>query len=363
MRSKSKTEMMQYHLKRVSGICEKYGLEVLMWHDMIVSDKISVGENIVPVCWEYFSTDDGYYRSVISDTQKHCSEMPAFCGAVYRWNNFMPDNTFSMNQANRIFKIGGEFGIKDYYLAAWGDNGSECSSFSGLLTAAFYAQYKYGEDKTDGDAFKRITGVYPEDYLLLDKLNRIIPDMKLTEKNNYSKALLYNDLFLGIYNDFIVKGLNARYKNLSKEFKGKDFGEKNYIFAVAENLAELLSVKAELSLNIKSAYASKDKKALKKCLVDLQKTIKSAKIFYDSFIVQWETENKPFGMEIQEIRLSGFIGRLKRCKKRLQDYISGKISEIPELAEKDMKFDANSTSNPYDNVSYPWGNIVSTSLI
>ena len=363
MFNKSKSEMMRYHLAKVKEICKSFDLNILMWHDMIMADGIEVGEDILPVCWEYFSTDDDYYRSIIKNTQKYSVKIPAFCGAVYKWNNFMPDNTFSINQAKRIFSIGKEFGITEYYLSAWGDNGAECSSFAGLLTAAFYAQYKFGRDDIDENAFKNIVGVYPKDFLLLDKLNRIVPEMKPTEKNNYSKALLYNDLFLGVYNDFIIKGLNSRYKELSNEFKGREFGEMGYLFDVAEKLADTLSVKAELSLKLKNAYKANDRKALKECLADLRKTIKLTKAFYDSYLLQWETENKPFGIEIQETRISGFIGRLERCRKRLKEYLSGKAGKIPELSEKDLKFDAYSTAEPYDNVSYPWGNIISTSLI
>ena len=40
---------------------------------------------------------------------------------------------------------------------------------------------------------------------------------------------------------------------------------------------------------------------------------------------------KGFGYEVHEIRLSGVLGRIKFCKKKLEKYVSGEISNIEEL--------------------------------
>lgn len=56
--------------------------------------------------------------------------------------------------------------------------------------------------------------------------------------------------------------------------------------------------------------------------------------FYYAFRRQWFTENKPHGFEVHDIRFGGLIMRLKSCKDRLNDYISGKIGNIPELDDE-----------------------------
>ena len=47
---------------------------------------------------------------------------------------------------------------------------------------------------------------------------------------------------------------------------------------------------------------------------------------------QWNIENKPTGFDVQDIRLGGLLRRTDSCRRRLLDYTSGKIDEIPELA-------------------------------
>ena len=50
------------------------------------------------------------------------------------------------------------------------------------------------------------------------------------------------------------------------------------------------------------------------------------------------TEYKPYGWEIQQIRLSGLQGRLLDCRERLIEYIQGKVENIPELEEEILPY-------------------------
>ena len=363
MADMQKSEMISYHLERILSICDKYDLKLLLWHDMIVEHKLQLDERVQPVCWEYFSTDDNYYASLLSDTEKYCKEKPAFAGAVLKWNNLMPDNTFSIAQAKRIFNVYLQQGVKDFYLAGWGDNGAECSHFAGLPTVAYYAQRKYGFDEVDERAFQAITGVDYTDFFLLDKLNRILPEMVETDKNNYAKVLFYNDVFLGIYNEFAVDGLNVRYGALAKELQGKNFGKLQYMFDTAATLADVLSLKAELPVQLKKAYQAGDRETLVR-LVDVMRAVaKKTDTIYQVYNRQWNEENKSYGSEIYDIRLGGLIARTNRCASILAAYLDGKVDEIAELKEEHLKFDPHAEYKPYDYISYPWGNIVSACLL
>jgi hypothetical protein len=51
-----------------------------------------------------------------------------------------------------------------------------------------------------------------------------------------------------------------------------------------------------------------------------------------AFEKQWNRENRPTGFDVQEIRLGGLWQRVDSCRRRLLDYVNGKVSEIPELA-------------------------------
>jgi len=50
---------------------------------------------------------------------------------------------------------------------------------------------------------------------------------------------------------------------------------------------------------------------------------------------------KPQGFEIQDYRLGGLIQRNRHCLEILRDYITGKISAIPELEEPQLDFSGN----------------------
>lgn len=56
--------------------------------------------------------------------------------------------------------------------------------------------------------------------------------------------------------------------------------------------------------------------------------------FYEKLKTLWFKENKPFGFEMQTLRIGGLLQRIKDCKERIQDYVSGKTQAIEELEEE-----------------------------
>ena len=67
---------------------------------------------------------------------------------------------------------------------------------------------------------------------------------------------------------------------------------------------------------------------------DYNETIEKLEQCHKLYQKLWFLENKPYGFEIQDIRLGGLIKRLESCRNRLLDYADDKIEEIPELEEK-----------------------------
>ena len=64
----------------------------------------------------------------------------------------------------------------------------------------------------------------------------------------------------------------------------------------------------------------------------------------------WYRENKPHGFEVQEYRLGGLIFRLRSLKKRIEAYLSGEITELPELNEKLLPLWVNSRLHGKDSL-------------
>ncbi len=57
------------------------------------------------------------------------------------------------------------------------------------------------------------------------------------------------------------------------------------------------------------------------------------KLFSKAFEKQWNLLNKPHGFDIQHHRSGGMIYRTDACRKRILDYVNGKIKRNDELEE------------------------------
>ncbi|MBQ8879885.1 MAG: hypothetical protein IJY69_03475 [Clostridia bacterium] len=58
---------------------------------------------------------------------------------------------------------------------------------------------------------------------------------------------------------------------------------------------------------------------------------KAVEKFAPAFERQWYTENKTAGFDVQDICLGGLMRRIDSCRRRLTDYLSGKVTLIEEL--------------------------------
>ena len=72
------------------------------------------------------------------------------------------------------------------------------------------------------------------------------------------------------------------------------------------------------------AYRANDKAALKKIVeTDYALLLKRLDSFYDAFEAFWIAEKKPFGFEVQDIRLGGVKQRVAHCKRLSLIHILG----------------------------------------
>ena len=103
-------------------------------------------------------------------------------------------------------------------------------------------------------------------------------------------------------------------------------------------LLDALNSKYDLGVKITSAYKNQDKQSLLNCCKDIDVAVEKIETFYDAFMEQWYHENKPIGAEVHDTRLGGLINRLKSAKKRIMQYVNGKIDCIQELEEERIKW-------------------------
>ena len=339
------------HLKRVLGIADKYGFACTMWSDMFFrlackglyeptdfempeSVKDVVPKNLTLMYWDYYHNGKADYERMIK-AHKQLTDRISFAGGAWRWRGFAPNNTMSVNRTGLALDACKESGIKDVIMTVWGDDGCECSAYSVLPTLVCAAERAYGN--TDyKKAFERTFGIRYEDFNALELADDVLQVKNKFYGSNISRIFLYNDALCGIY-DYVVK---PEYKKRLKENVLKLMsvadrtGEFKYIFETMIALTELNVRKCDLGVRLRTAYKAKDTAALKVTADEIPIIINLIDKFYDKFKLQWDKENKPFGFEVQDLRLGGLKQRLAHCREILIAYAEGRTTEIPELEQE-----------------------------
>lgn len=196
-----------------------------------------------------------------------------------------------------------------------------------LANYRFVFQLSVGEVSMDYDLF---CGLEKPDTVYADPAAR--PDC-----DDPSKVMLFTDPFCGIFDARVREGVAPRYYRETSEFlkQGENDGEWGYLFKSLRALCDVLEVKFDLGVKTRKAYRANDRSALQKIVQsEYTELLKRLDRFYDAFEAFWTTEKKPFGFEVQDIRLGGVKQRIVHCKRRLENYLAGKEARIPELEEE-----------------------------
>jgi hypothetical protein len=244
-------------------------------------------------------------------------------------------NAFSIMSMHYAIDACRKHDVKNIFVTMWGDDGHECSRYSIMPTLYNLAEYLRGNDDEAKirRGFRRIFGADYDAFMSLDKLNDIV---KNANKNDaVPKLVLFNDYFNG-FNDIRLLPDKTEYiESVADEWHkyARKYRKWAYMFESAAALADALALKYDLGIRTRAAYLAGDKETLRQLAKkDYVKTYKAIEKFALAFEKQWNIENKPTGFDVQDIRLGGLLRRTDSCRRRLLDYTSGKINEIPELA-------------------------------
>ena len=345
------SEIMKRHLNRVDGIVSKYGLEPMMWSDMffrpwnngayyagrseIPDEYVSaLPKSVIPVYWDYYHTDKEDYDGMFYN-HSQLSDKTWFAGGAWNWLGFAPFNKYTLASMLPAMDSCRENNVKNIFITLWGDGGAECSRLSVLPSLFYIAQYVKG-NTDDGDIkrrFKRAFGIEFDDFMLLDIPNKV-RGHELDERICTSKYMLYSDCLSGFLDVTVMRGGENAFKDHSTKLRrvarsNRRFG---YLFDTLSKLCDALSVKYELGIKTYEAYKNGDRnELLRLAKEDYPKAGKLIDIFAKALEKQWMLENKAQGFEVQDTRLGGVIRRLDTCRRRILDYVGGRISEIEEL--------------------------------
>ena len=367
------SSIMKRHLDRVCEIAKKHGYEdVMLWSDMymrafnngnyyltdytkVPKDVIeAVPENVIPVYWDYYHKEERIY-DIHFDAHKQMSKNTWFGGGTWSWGGFMPHNDYGMMTMLPGIRSAVKNKVKNAFITMWGDDGAECSKVAMLPSLFAISEFAKGNEDMDliKAKFKKSFGVSFDDFMLLDALNDINgTSREYNAPVNPSKYMLFSDYFNGFLDVTVVGGEGEKYRELAPKLwavakKTRKFG---YLFKTAAALADALAVKFELGYKTRMAYQAGDKDELCRLAEnDYKEAEKLIRAYLRVFEEQWFYENKPCGFDVQDIRLGATIQRTISCRRRLLDYVNGKIDSIPELDEELLPYRTNQKRSIYCN--------------
>jgi hexosaminidase len=357
-------EIIAKHLKKVLAICEAYGMQAMMWSDMFfkmlpnnsdyynlsadITDQIKdkIPNNVDLVYWDYYTRDKAKYDSML-ERHKQLTDRICFAGGAWKWQGFAPLLHHSLMVSRLALQSCREHGITDVIVTGWGDNGAETSNFSVGPVLQLYAEICYnGKDSEEhlGRRLATCTHMNFADYMELDSLN-LTPDNPSPGRVSVgpAKYIFYQDILQGLYDKHIDETTYPEhfkhcYQTLSAIASKEN--EFSYIFESMAKLAHVLELKCDLGIRLKKAYDGKDTETLRKIAdEECPRLLIRIEQFHDAFRSQWYKENKPFGFDVQDIRIGGLKERIRAVIWAVDSYLNKEIEKIEELEQERLVLD------------------------
>ena len=350
-------DILYKHLVRVIEIAKKYGFKPLMWSDMFfrlankgvyyTSDPSIITDEVVAACpegveqvyWDYYQSDKSAYDTMFEAHKKFPGET-WFAGGAWVWSGFVPANCFTMETMVPAMESCREHNVDNIVITMWGDDGRECSPWA-CLPSLFAIRRIYdgvADMERIKQEFEKLTGERYDDMMLLD-----VPVHMGKVRRSFSgthKYLLYNDPFLGIFDQDLRPGVTEQYRQITEKLRvlANSDSKFSYLYDSMAALTDVLSTKYDLGARTRESYQAGDKKRLGALIADYDRTKDALERFVEKFRTLWYHDNKPHGFDVQELRLGGLLMRLRSQRNRLADYVEGRIDSIPELEEEILPY-------------------------
>ena len=372
---KDRFEIMLKHLKRVNDIANKYGMSISIWSDMFFrltsedgsynSDnaeryeriKALIPDGVTLVYWSYNQESGEVYDEMLKIHSRMCDNI-SFAGGIASYFGFTCDTLNSYRITQTALNVCKQNNIKDIYATVWDDNGGECDLFMSLCGVQLYAENMYGDTDLEAKAkenFEFITGASFGAFMDMSQFHNIFDGRKYEHYwlRYNGKRLLYQDILLGLCDEYLKKEpMSGHYRYYAEKMNEYITGENdwNKYYRYVHTLFEVLAQKCEIAENLKKAYLNKDYAYLKDVSENkLNILYKNVEALKKQALEIWYTNNKPFGGEVIDVRLSGLLGRIETAKSRISDFTDGKIEKIEELETEKLPFTTYYSSN-YSNM-------------
>jgi len=332
------------HLAKVTAMCRKHNLSPMIWSDMyfrmgsktmdyydkacvIPADvKAKIPKDVELVYWDYYHHDEEFYLDWI---QRHrdLGKEPLMGSGVWTWCTLWNWQWKTAAATGPCVRASLKAGLKEFFVTLWGDDGAFCDFDSAMAGMVWVAELAYTGKTPAASLGKRFEAICHGDY------------KESVCATDWGRELMWDDPIMGIFwhnqnlvqrgfgkkiRDCYAKELGRLKKCRTKTTSGGDFG-----YAVA--IADFLLRKIDLRLKLDTAYARRNKAGLKAVRKDIPKTIRSLEVLDEAFRTQWLRRNKPFGLEVMQIRFAGQKRRYEELDRRIGELLAGKIDRIDEM--------------------------------
>ena len=352
-------DIMVSHLDRVLQITRKLGLRPMMWSDMwfrigskrddyydkesvIPEDVIAIiPKDVTQVYWDYYHREEEFYRDWISRHRKLGTE-PLVAPGLWTWNHFWTYYPFAFATVEPCMRACKALGVKELLMTMWGDDGAEADFMSALPVLQYYADHGYNEsvDRAAVRAnFHGVTGGSYDDWLQAAHIDAVSSVKDPSDgAPNTSKWLLWEDPMLGLWQpQLAAHSLGEEYGALADDLEaaaGKGGLMDDHLRFPAQ-IARVLARKCDLPSRLRKAYAAGERDALTAIRdVDLPWLIAETDKLRTVHRGFWFKQHKPQGWEVIEGRYGHLLARLQTTAWRLDEYLKGNISSLPELEER-----------------------------
>ena len=349
------------HLAKVSEMCSARKLQPMIWSDMYfrlanenqdyyASNAMApqavidaIPHNVQLVYWDYYHEDVSFYREFIQ-RHKRMGKLPVMASGLWTWMKFWFDPEHTDLTLTPCLQACKQEGISNFLMTMWGDDGNFCdidSALAGLCRASELIWNDNVEPEKVDKIFRTVMKQDYRKYLVPGKLDYLTHCGEKPVRYTASVLLWDDPLQALATRNYRIMNPEADsvfvpyYQKLAEELSilaAENHGNEGD-FAFAAAIAQALAGKVRLRIDLEQAYRNRDDQELRR----VAETIPTIKHAYEeaasAMRKMWLRNYKPFGLEIQQIRMAGTIARLEETRLRLLELLDGVIDSIPELDE------------------------------
>ena len=361
-------DIMNKHIERVLQITRKMELKPMMWSDMwfrlgskkddyydmdsvIPQDVIDmIPKDVTQVYWDYYHTDEDFYREWIKRHRALGSE-PLVAPGAWTWDRFWAYYPHAFATCEPCMKVSKETGVQELLMTMWGDDGAECDFFSALPVLQFYADHAYNKDvdrQMTRDNFHGVTGSDYDAWIRAGDIDALSTLKDPAEFHpNPSKWLLFEDPMMGLFQPTLEGHSYAQeYQSLDADLEAalKDEGLLTDHLKLPQQMARVLSIKSDLPSRMRDAYAEEDRFKLEQIAEDDLPVLKAeVRKLWEIHRDAWFKQHKPQGWEVIEGRYGRTVMRIETAQWRLKAFLDGDIESLPELEQHQERISENGT--------------------